>query len=160
MGHFHQQRRFYWTALADIIILVLFSLNFPFILSKSLSHRITDWMTHLISSFKISQFLESASPFFKLQLLYIHIYVYICCCCSHTLLYIYIYGERNGNPLQYSCLENPRDGGAWWAAVYEVAQSRTQLKRLSSSSIYIYIYTHTHTHTHIHEAKHINLFLE
>ena len=43
-------------------------------------------------------------------------------------------GEGNGNPLQYSCLENPRDGRAWWAAVYGVAQSRTQLKRLSSSS--------------------------
>jgi len=43
-------------------------------------------------------------------------------------------GEGNGNPLQCSCLENPRDGGAWWAAIYEVAQSRTRLKRLSSSS--------------------------
>ena len=43
-------------------------------------------------------------------------------------------GEGNGNPLQYSCLENPRDGGAWWAAVYGVAQSQTQLKRLNSSS--------------------------
>ena len=43
-------------------------------------------------------------------------------------------GEGNGNPLQCSCLENPRDGGAWWAAVYVVAQSWTQLKRLSSSS--------------------------
>ena len=43
-------------------------------------------------------------------------------------------GEGNGNPLQYSCLKNPRDGGAWWAAVYGVAQSWTQLKRLSSSS--------------------------
>ena len=43
-------------------------------------------------------------------------------------------GEGNGNPLQCSCLENPRDGGAWWAAVYGVAQSRTRLKRLSSSS--------------------------
>ena len=42
--------------------------------------------------------------------------------------------EGKGNPLQCSCLENPRDGGAWWAAVYGVAQSRTQLKRLSSSS--------------------------
>ena len=42
-------------------------------------------------------------------------------------------GEGNGNPLQYSCLENPRDRGAWWAAVYGVAQSWTQLKRLSSS---------------------------
>ena len=43
-------------------------------------------------------------------------------------------GEGKCNPLQYSCLENPRDGGAWWAAVYGVAQSRTQLKQLSSSS--------------------------
>ena len=43
-------------------------------------------------------------------------------------------GEGNGSPLQRSCLENPRDGGAWWAAVYGVSQSRTQLKRLSSSS--------------------------
>ena len=43
-------------------------------------------------------------------------------------------GEGNGNPLQCSCLENPRDGAAWWAAVYGVAQSQTQLKRLSSSS--------------------------
>ena len=43
-------------------------------------------------------------------------------------------GEGNGNPLQCSCLENPRDGGASWAAFYGVAQSRTRLKRLSSSS--------------------------
>ena len=43
-------------------------------------------------------------------------------------------GEGNGNPLQCSCQENPRDGGAWWAAVYVVAQSWTRLKRLSSSS--------------------------
>jgi len=43
-------------------------------------------------------------------------------------------GEGNGNPLQCSCLENPRDRGAWWAAIYGVAQSRTGLKRLSSSS--------------------------
>ena len=38
-----------------------------------------------------------------------------------------ISGERNGNPLQYSCLENPMDGGAWWAAVHGVARSRTRL---------------------------------
>ena len=43
-------------------------------------------------------------------------------------------GEGNGNPLQCSCLENPRDGGAWWAAVYGVAQSQIRRKRLSSSS--------------------------
>ena len=47
--------------------------------------------------------------------------------------------EGNGNPLQCSCLENPRDGGAWWAAVYGVAQSRTQLKRFSSSSSSTYM---------------------
>ena len=44
-------------------------------------------------------------------------------------------GEGNGNPLQCSCLENPRDSRAWWAAVYGVTQSRTRLKRLSSSSL-------------------------
>ena len=42
-----------------------------------------------------------------------------------------LYGERNGSPLQYSCLENPVDGGAWWPAVHSVAQSRTRLRRLS-----------------------------
>ena len=44
-------------------------------------------------------------------------------------------GEGNGNPLQCSCLENPRDGGAWWAAVYGVTQNRTRLKQLSSSML-------------------------
>ena len=44
------------------------------------------------------------------------------------------FGEGNGNPLQYSCLENPRDREAWWAAIYGVTQSQTQLKRLSSSN--------------------------
>ena len=49
-------------------------------------------------------------------------------------------GEGNGNPLQYSCLENPRDRGDWWAAVYGVTQSRTRLKRLSSSSKWVIIF--------------------
>ena len=50
-------------------------------------------------------------------------------------LYIYIYSrEGTGNPLQDSCLENPRDGGDWWAAIYGVAQSQTRQKGLSSSS--------------------------
>ena len=48
---------------------------------------------------------------------YLYIYMYLLCVC----------GEGNGSPLQYSCLENPVDGGAWWAAVHRVAQSRTQL---------------------------------
>ena len=56
---------------------------------------------------------------------------------SHQGIY---YGEGNGNPLQCSCLNNPRDRGAWWAAVSGVAQSQTRLERLSSSSrVYINI---------------------
>ena len=55
-------------------------------------------------------------------------------------------GEGNGNPLQYSCLENPRDGGAWWAAIY-VAQSQTRPKQLSSSSMGVYIYMASLTQT-------------
>ena len=46
----------------------------------------------------------------------------------------YLLREGNGDPLQYSCLETPVDGGAWWAAVYGVTQSQTLLKRLTSSS--------------------------
>ena len=52
----------------------------------------------------------------------------------HFHFSLFCIGEGNGNPLQCSCLENPRDGGAWCAAIYGVAQSRTQLKRLISSS--------------------------
>ena len=62
-------------------------------------------------------------------------------CLPHLTPWIYLspplysyFGEGNGNPLQCSCLENPRDGWAWWAAVYGVAQSWSRLKRLSSSS--------------------------
>ena len=51
----------------------------------------------------------------------------------HFHLSLSCIGEGNGNPLQCSCLENPRDGGAWWVAIYGVAQSRTQLKWLSST---------------------------
>ena len=50
-------------------------------------------------------------------------------------------GEGNGNPLQCSCLENPKDGGAWWASIYGVALSQTWLKRLSTNN------THTHTYS-------------
>ena len=48
-------------------------------------------------------------------------------------LFTFMDGKGNGNPLHCSCLERPRDGGAWWAAIYGVTQSRTRLKRLSSS---------------------------
>ena len=58
-------------------------------------------------------------------------------------------GEGNGNPLQGSCLENPRDRGAWWAAVYGVAQSRTQLKRLGGGGSVSVFYTTTYLSHHV-----------
>ena len=61
-------------------------------------------------------------------------------------------GEGNGNPLQCSCLENPRDGGAWWAAVSGVAQSQTWLKRLSSSSSRSDL---AHMHTCLYSKTHL-----
>ena len=63
-------------------------------------------------------------------------------------------GEGNGNPLQCSCLENPRDKGAWWAAIYGVTQSRTRLKRLSSSSSYP---THAQTYPCLLSSNHTKL---
>ena len=65
--------------------------------------------------------------------------------CVYIYIYLYVYfGEGNGNPLQYSCLENPVDGGAWWAAVYGVAQSRTRLKLLSClNSLFFYLLKET-----------------
>ena len=48
-------------------------------------------------------------------------------------------GEGSGNPLQCSCLENPRDGGAWWDAIYGVAQSQTRLKQISSSMFLLFL---------------------
>ena len=59
---------------------------------------------------------------------------------DYFYLYLTSLGEGNGNPLQCSCLENPRDRGAWWAAIYGVAQSQTRLKWLSSSSSNITIF--------------------
>ena len=53
---------------------------------------------------------------------------------THFHISLSCIGEGNGNPLQCSCLENPRDRGAWWAAIHGVAESQTRLKRLSSSS--------------------------
>ena len=64
-----------------------------------------------------------------------------CCCYEadtterlHFHFSLSCIGEGNGNPLQCSCLENPRDGGAWWVVIYGVTQSQTWLKWLSSSS--------------------------
>ena len=68
-------------------------------------------------------------------------------------------GERNGNPLQCSCLENPRDGGAWQAAVYGVTQSRTGLKRLSSSSRSPYCPSNSQESSPIPQFKSINFLI-
>ena len=73
---------------------------------------------------------------------------------SVTSLSLSCIGEGNGNPLPYSCLENPRDRGAWWAAVYGVPQSWTRLKRLSSSSSSIHVHTHT---VYMLYSKHIHM---
>ena len=77
-------------------------------------------------------------------------------------------GEGNGNPLQCSCLENPRDGGAWWEAVYGVPQSRTRLSDFTFTSLYSLIHWRLVIHiscfrlgiTHIQEEKivHISRF--
>ena len=56
-------------------------------------------------------------------------------------------GKWNGNPLQYSCLEDPMNRGAWWATIHGVANSQTQL-----SDFHTHIHTHTHTHTHTHRV--------
>ena len=53
-------------------------------------------------------------------------------------------GEGNGNPLQYSCLENPMDRGTWWATIHGVTKSRDDL----ANNTHTHTYTHTHTHTH------------
>ena len=63
-----------------------------------------------------------------------HIYVFLWSERLHFHFSLSCIGGGNGNPLQCSCLENPRDGRAWWATVYGVALSQTRLKRLSSSS--------------------------
>ena len=60
-------------------------------------------------------------------------------------------GERNGNPLQYSCLENPMDHGAWWATVHGAAKSRTLLSDFTSLASYVMLST-------LHDLSHFNLF--
>ena len=100
---------------------VSLSLTFlPLLLSSSLLFLLTMMEFLLILAYQVRNF----HPCFQS---YYHIYL------MHHFLLSCI-GEGNGIPLQRSCLENPKDGGAWWAAIYGVTQSWTQLKRLSSSS--------------------------
>ena len=73
-------------------------------------------------------------------------------------------GEGNGNPLQYSCLENSMDRGAWWVTVHGVAKSNTSLKSLSTMHTQIYVYTFMHTHTcifmHAHMHTHVCIHMQ
>ena len=68
-------------------------------------------------------------------------------------------GEGNGNPLQCSCLENPRDGGTWWAAIYGVARSRTRLKRLTEAAAAVQDFAIFVIDTSIQNTKRLNLAL-
>ena len=98
--------------------------------------------------------------------LYIYIYIYIglpwwfsglrnCLQCRRhrkhgfNCLIRMIHGGRNGSPLQYSCLENSMDRGAWWAIVQRVTKSQTWLTKHPYMCVYIYTHTHTHAHTYI-----------
>ena len=81
-------------------------------------------------------FWDSKSIFLFIERIQVN-WIYACKCrykLNQLQILGHYYGEGNGNPLHYSCLENPRDGGAWWAAIYRVAQSQIRLKRLSSCS--------------------------
>ena len=69
-------------------------------------------------------------------------------------------GEGNGNPLQCSCLDSPRDGEAWWAAVYGVARGRTRLKRLISSSIVVYFYGKCYFSSQYSLLQHFTSFIQ
>ena len=72
-------------------------------------------------------FLSPFDLFLPLKQNFMFSYNWNSICSLEKILHVFISGEGNGNPLQYSCLENPRDKGAWWAAVYGVAKSRTWL---------------------------------
>ena len=93
----------------------------------------------------LPSFLPSFFPYFY-NLLSFSLHIYLCIFIfsflgEYSILWdlAVLIGEGKGNPLQYSCLENPMDRGVWWAAVHEVAQSRTRLKQVSSSSGCSYI---------------------
>ena len=70
-------------------------------------------------------YLDSQKKSYRIRIMY------MCVCVSHTHISVYCFREGNGTPLQYSCLENPMDRGAWWAAVHGVAEGQTRLSDFS-----------------------------
>ena len=77
--------------------------------------------------------MEARSPNYWTTRVFPQLHIFACflCRCIITLCFFFFSGEGSGTPLQYSCLENPMDGGAWWAAVHGVARSRTRLSDLT-----------------------------
>ena len=92
------------------------------------------WYAHLLKNFP--QFIEiyTVKSFGIINKAEVNVFLELSCFFDDPM----DVGDGNGNPLQCSCLENPRDRGAWWAAVSGVAQSRTRLKRLSSSGCWYF----------------------
>ena len=130
--------------LSTIISSEIFS--YPFFCSSSSGTTIIQMLVHLILS---QRSLKLSSVLFILFTLFSSSEVIFTILSSSSLIrssasdilllipsrVLSCIGERNGNPIQCSCLENLKDGGAWWAAVYGVTQSRTWLMRLSSSRV-------------------------
>ena len=94
----------------------------PFVGETRMNQHEKDWLPAKRNKWAVGEILESLNPLSSKVAR-----------CQNVVTRC-LDGEGNGNPLQCSCLENPRDGGAWWAAVYGITQSRTRLMWLSSSS--------------------------
>ena len=109
-----------------------FALWFSWGLDKNYTHTHIHIQRGVFYTHKILILITYITLFF-----YSTFYVFAVTIYIFFFVFISIFGEENGNPLQYSCLENPRDWVAWLAAIYGVAQSQTRLKRRSSSSISI-----------------------
>ena len=88
---------------------------------------------------------------FILTLVLLPLLPYLVLCSGNSELpeLCYFFGEGNGTPLQYSCLENPMDGGAWWAAVHGVAKSRTRLSDFTFTFHFHALEKETATHSSI-----------
>ena len=119
------------------------SLVFSYYL-KDKYHKKMGWFFVLVSTFPVFSFIYPSNSLWSASAFQVEFWVLEFNSAFLIDEVPFTLGEGDGNPLQCSCLENPRDGGAWWAADYGVTQSRTRLKRLSSSS------SHSHFHCHLH----------
>ena len=124
-------------------VYVTFSIGLPFSLFSSHSiHRCVLYVCFSIAALKTNSSVPSLQiPYICVSIQYLYSSFWLTSPCiigssfvhiirtdSNLFLFMAEFGEGNGNPLQYSCLENPKDGGAWWAVISGVTQSRTWLK--------------------------------